>query len=93
MHPDFHTAPHEGGFAIDEMTLAHRPMRPRWMCGGCGAPWPCADVRKELFEETGGDRLYLSIYFGLYHAEAAGDLSSDHLYDRFLGWIHDPSRR
>ncbi|MEV1333615.1 flavin reductase, partial [Micromonospora costi] len=19
----------------------HQPVRPQWICAGCGAPWPC----------------------------------------------------
>lgn len=74
------------------MTLAHRPLRPCWVCGDCGQPWPCAALRWSLYEEAGGDRVYLSIYLGLHHAQAFADGCPGDLYDQFIGWIHDPRR-
>ncbi|GLY95734.1 hypothetical protein Acsp02_29890 [Actinoplanes sp. NBRC 103695] len=77
------------------MDLCHRPSRPGWQCQDCDLPWPCEAQRRSLHAETGGNRLYLSIYVGLHLADAIADglAAGDDLHDRFFGWITDSARR
>ena len=60
----------------------HVPERPRWDCGKCGEPWPCAIAKVNLSIE----------YLGIQHWEAFDDYAASgaiptDLYERFLGWV------
>ncbi|MEU5944568.1 hypothetical protein ABZ793_03295 [Micromonospora sp. NPDC047465] len=79
------------------MTTAgpHLPLRPLWLCRGCGAPWPCGPARLTLLREYAHDRIALLIHLGGLLHDAAGHLHTLHphdgpdpiqLFNRFLGW-------
>ncbi|MEU8257290.1 flavin reductase [Micromonospora inaquosa] len=68
---------------------AHLPVTPAWMCGGCGADWPCATRRRELLAEYHRAPVSLALYLAGHLVEAAQDLAhvpAGHLHNRFLGW-------
>lgn len=71
----------------------HLPMRPLWLCRGCGAPWPCQPARLALLVEYRADRTALLIYLSTLMAEAGAQLSqlngsavAEDLTERFLTW-------
>ncbi|MFV2127536.1 hypothetical protein ACFHWS_23810 [Micromonospora sp. LOL_013] len=69
------------------MTL-HRPVRPTWMCAGCGLPWPCQTRRLELLAEYAGAVVSLSVYMAACLLDAMADLPDyrcGYLYSRFIG--------
>ncbi|MFY1635087.1 flavin reductase [Solwaraspora sp. WMMB335] len=67
----------------------HTPVRPHWMCTGCGLPWPCEVRRQELLTEYAGALVSLSVYMATCLIDAMTDLPlrrSGYLYWRFMGW-------
>ncbi|MDG4818568.1 MULTISPECIES: flavin reductase [unclassified Micromonospora] len=71
----------------------HLPVRPVWLCGRCGAPWPCGAARLSLLSEYRGDRTSLLVYLAVLREEAREHLTALHpatppgdLTDRFLTW-------
>ena len=68
----------------------HHPVTPTWICGGCGADWPCQTRRRELRAEYDRASVSLALYLAAQFVDAAenlGGLSAGHLHRRFLGWI------
>ena len=68
----------------------HAPVAPAWVCGTCGAEWPCAPRRDLLLAEYGPDRGALSVYLGSCLATACEDLPEVPgavLRKRFIGWL------
>ncbi|MFV2018362.1 hypothetical protein [Micromonospora sp. LOL_023] len=68
---------------------AHRPVRPSWICAGCGLSWPCETRRRELLAEYAGARVSLSVYLATCLLDAMADLPQDRcgdVYWRFMGW-------
>lgn len=68
---------------------AHLPVRPDWMCGGCGLAWPCPTRRNQLAAEYAGARVSLMLYLAGCLAQACTDLPGQPagvLYERFLLW-------
>jgi hypothetical protein len=71
----------------------HNPVRPAWMCGGCGDPWPCATRRQQLLAEYDGAAVSLSLYMTALFVDAVRDqphLPAGELFARFLGWLRPP---
>ncbi|GHJ16235.1 hypothetical protein [Micromonospora sp. AKA38] len=69
---------------------AHGPVLPAWTCGGCDAPWPCAERRRELRAEYEGASVSLAMYLGAQLVRATADLGwapAGALHRRFLGWL------
>ncbi|MET7950271.1 flavin reductase [Micromonospora sp. NPDC005324] len=67
----------------------HLPVTPAWMCGGCGADWPCATRRRELLAEYHRAPVSLALYLAAHLVDAAQDLAhvpAGHLHYRILGW-------
>jgi hypothetical protein len=67
----------------------HVPVRPVWMCAGCGADWPCATRRAELAAEFADAPVSLTLYLGGCLVTAARDLPltrAGKLHYQFLGW-------
>ncbi|SDZ35510.1 hypothetical protein SAMN05444365_11132 [Micromonospora pattaloongensis] len=74
---------------------AHGPMRPIWLCGGCGVPWPCPTRRRQLAAEFEGAPMSLAIYMGTHLLTAMEDMKwapAGPLHRRFLGWVQPPRR-
>ncbi|MFI7332834.1 hypothetical protein [Micromonospora aurantiaca (nom. illeg.)] len=76
----------------------HTPIRPIWVCRGCGHPWPCGDAKLALLAEYERDLVSLFVYLAGALGDAVDDLgklrpdevpSGPELFDRFLSW---PSR-
>ncbi|WP_346534736.1 hypothetical protein [Micromonospora sp. DPT] len=68
----------------------HGPVLPMWSCGGCGAPWPCPNRRRELRAEFADAPVSLALYMGAQLVRATEDLawaSAGTLHRRFLGWL------
>ncbi len=68
----------------------HLPIRPGWVCAGCGLTWPCSTRRQQLVAEYEGARVSLALLMAAYFADAANDLpyaQAGDLYARFLGWV------
>lgn len=73
----------------------HNAVRPGWLCGGCGHPWPCRTRRIQLAAEYDGAPVSLALLMSTYFCDAAQELPdtpAGDLYVRFLGWL-DPFRR
>jgi len=67
----------------------HVPVRPDWICGGCGADWPCLTRRAELVAEYAGAPVSLALYLGGCLVTASRDLPlrrAGALHHRFVGW-------
>jgi len=72
----------------------HLPIRPGWLCAGCGDRWPCRTRRRQLLAEYEGATVSLSLLMTAYFVDAANDLpltQSGDLYRRFHGWIRGDS--
>ncbi len=70
--------------------VTHYPDRPDWVCRVDGLPWPCETARAELTESL--SPTYRARYMGGFYADAATELpASVNLWERFYGWINDPS--
>ena len=72
------------------MSGLHVPMRPTWICAGCGDGWPCRTKRMQLTAEYDRAQVSLGLLMSAYFVDAAGDLPSSPcgaLYARFLGWV------
>ncbi|MGC9666163.1 hypothetical protein ACNTMW_06340 [Planosporangium sp. 12N6] len=68
----------------------HVPIRPLWVCAGCGAPWPCETRRHQLGAEFDGTPVSLGLLMGGYFVDCCADLPNravGELYGRFLGWL------
>ncbi|MCW2642162.1 MAG: hypothetical protein JWP76_4468 [Dactylosporangium sp.] len=73
----------------------HNAVRPDWLCGGCGQPWPCRTRQVQLLAEYDGALVSLALLMGTYFCDGAQELPdarAGDLYARFLGWL-DPYRR
>ncbi|MFF0371496.1 hypothetical protein [Micromonospora sp. NPDC005087] len=79
----------------------HRPLKPLWVCAGCGDPWPCAVARLLLRARHEADRVPLYILLTGVFAHATRDLYTLNPYDtprphalfaRFVDWA-DPRFR
>ncbi|MEN3613333.1 hypothetical protein [Plantactinospora sp. ZYX-F-223] len=77
-------------------TWRHLPLRPLWICRGCGHPWPCATARLTLLSDYREDRVGLHVYLGSALYAATADLHRLNpnpgpdpaaLHARFLGWV------
>jgi len=69
---------------------AHQPVRPTWLCGGCGDPWPCVSRRRQLLAEYDRAPVSLTLYLAALFVDAVQDLpaaASGELYARFIGWL------
>ncbi|MGC9665205.1 hypothetical protein ACNTMW_01465 [Planosporangium sp. 12N6] len=69
---------------------AHQPIRPNWICVGCGYPWPCLSRRRQLLGEYADAPVSLALVLGASFVEAAADLRgvpAGELHGRFLGWL------
>ncbi|MFI5494639.1 flavin reductase [Actinoplanes sp. NPDC051859] len=67
----------------------HQPVRPRWICSGCGADWPCPTRRQQLTAEYAGARVSLMVYLTACFVQACEDAQAEtvgDLYHRFLSW-------
>jgi hypothetical protein len=67
----------------------HIPIRPSWLCAGCGDAWPCRFKQRELIAEYAGGEVSLRVLMAMRHCDAAGDLPevpAGELYQRFVGW-------
>lgn len=76
----------------------HMPVRPSWLCRGCGQPWPCASGREELLDEYRRILPALLVYLTDLLVIAAYDhlnapLPGPGLRQRFTGWLEDASGR
>jgi len=72
------------------MTSMHEPLRPSWLCGGCGNEWPCPRRREELAAESEGSAVSLALTMAEYLEDALADhpqAPATVLYTRFLGWL------
>ncbi|MGC9669357.1 hypothetical protein ACNTMW_22725 [Planosporangium sp. 12N6] len=70
----------------------HVPIRPNWVCAGCGAPWPCETRRNQLLAEFDGTPVSLGLLMGGYFVDCCADLPNravGELYGRFLGWLKE----
>lgn len=70
----------------------HSPMRPSWMCAGCGGHWPCRTRRGQLIAEFHRTPVSLGLLMSRYFIDAAQDLKSESahdLYQRFIGWLSE----
>ncbi len=90
-----------GGFTTDDLgggfwgaddprrpRRPHIPVRPTWLCGACGRPWPCPVRCEELKAEP--VRTGAQLYLGACYAAAAQDLADGNveaLWRRFVGWL------
>lgn len=70
----------------------HRAVRPVWVCGDCGEPWPCQRRREMFLSQRPFNRLGLLMFLARLMYDAIEDLhrqscgpTSD-LYGRFVGW-------
>jgi hypothetical protein len=73
----------------------HVPIRPNWVCAGCGAPWPCQTRRGQLLAEFDGAPVSLALLMAGYFMDAAQDLRTEAahvLYQRFMGWLKQQPR-
>lgn len=71
---------------------AHIPVRPTWMCAGCGQNWPCPTRRHELTAEFAGSSVCMSLYLASCMIEASQSIPAapaGDLYYRFIGWIRN----
>lgn len=68
----------------------HLPMRPTWVCSGCGEEWPCAHARLGLTIEFAEFPATLQIYLSSQYCAALADLwpwpATPDLYARFMLW-------
>ncbi|GGM12628.1 hypothetical protein [Micromonospora yangpuensis] len=74
----------------------HRPVRPAWTCGACGAEWPCQPQRQALLADYGRAPIALSLYLAAHYLDAVPELPDvpvAQLYRRFLGWARCASTR
>jgi hypothetical protein len=65
----------------------HQPVRPGWVCAGCGSAWPCPTRCQELAAEYVGARVSLMLYLTMCFVEACEDMPGEaagELYRRFL---------
>jgi hypothetical protein len=74
---------------------AHIPLRPGWLCAGCGGHWPCGPRQRQLRAEYSGVSVSLAMFLAACMVEAAHDMPqamAGQLYERFLGWVrHQPA--
>jgi hypothetical protein len=56
------------------MTSLHIPMRPEWICAGCGQLWPCHARRVQLLAEYDRAPVSLLLPMSSYFVEASIDL-------------------
>lgn len=85
---------HRGRFRAAAVS-DHNPVRPGWLCGGCGHAWPCRTRKAQLLAEYDGARASLVVLMRAYFCDAAQEVTgarADDLHARFLGWL-GPSRR
>jgi hypothetical protein len=71
----------------------HVPVRPTWLCAGCGWEYPCHTRRAQLAAEYEEAPVSLAVFMGVQFADAAEDLANARpgdLYARFLGWVREP---
>jgi hypothetical protein len=74
----------------------HIPHRPSWRCRVDATPWPCETARRQLLAEYDGARISLHLYLAANLVEASGhlpDVPSGQLWERFIGWAHEPRHR
>lgn len=75
------------------MTSLHIPIKPGWICAGCGRDYPCRTRQAQLLAEYDQAPMSLALLMGADFAEAANDmpdLLAGELHARFLGWIRPP---
>ncbi|SCL38221.1 hypothetical protein GA0074692_4939 [Micromonospora pallida] len=68
----------------------HVPVRPSWVCAGCGKDWPCVDRRRRLLVDYAGNQVGLAMLLASYMLDALAerpDLSPTELRAQFLGWL------
>lgn len=73
----------------EDIVSTHNPIRPGWLCGGCGAEWPCETRRRELLAEYSGASNSLSIFLRDALAIAYYDMPGieyGSLVDRIVNW-------
>jgi hypothetical protein len=71
-------------------TQPHMPLRPSWLCSGCGLDWPCPARRAQLLAEHHQAHVSLGLYLGACLVQAARDLPdapAGVLYERFIAWF------
>ncbi|WP_204035710.1 flavin reductase [Micromonospora qiuiae] len=74
----------------------HQPVRPQWICAGCGAAWPCRTRKRQLVAEFTGARISLMLHLSAYLVQACEDLPntpSGILHARFLAWPRSAALR
>ncbi|MGC9669836.1 hypothetical protein ACNTMW_25255 [Planosporangium sp. 12N6] len=72
---------------------AHQPIRPNWVCVGCGYPWPCRSRKRQFCAEYIGHPAALALVLSAAMVEASADLRTipaGDLHDRFVGWLPHP---
>jgi hypothetical protein len=75
----------------------HMPERPGWCCVDCRQAWPCREKKAGLLAEHADARTVLMLYMSAHLGDAIDDYrlgcrdSVSGLFDRFLGWVLDPS--
>lgn len=72
----------------------HSPMRPSWICTGCGGHWPCRARRTQLLAEFHCTPVSLGLLMARYFINAAQDLKGESahiLHQRFIGWLTEQS--
>ncbi|MEU4595197.1 hypothetical protein [Micromonospora aurantiaca (nom. illeg.)] len=83
------------GRPIAQEPVEHLPLRPLWLCGRCGQPWPCGAAKLALLAEYRDSRLSLFLYLAGCLHDAIDDLhrlnpaetgTAAGMFDRFLGW-------
>ncbi|MBM7083246.1 flavin reductase [Micromonospora sp. WMMD734] len=76
--------------------LAHRPLRPIWLCRLDANPWPCGEAKLALLTVFADDRPALLALLSTLQREAEDHLTqldsgrSNNLTDRFLSWAQPP---
>jgi hypothetical protein len=68
------------------------PLRPNWICGDCGRPWPCRRAKSRLRAEAKTNRTATLVYLVGKYAAAAQDLARNPddvaaLHTRIVGWL------
>ncbi|MGC9665555.1 flavin reductase [Planosporangium sp. 12N6] len=72
------------------MTALHSPIRPQWICVGCGYAWPCPTRRGQLAAEYDRAPVCLSLLMSAHFVQAAADLPgvpAGDLRMRFVVWL------
>ncbi len=88
-----------GGVGVTPLDrLAHRPLRPIWLCRLDANPWPCGEAKLVLLAAFADDRPGLLTLLSTLQREAEDHLTqldsgrSNNLTDRFLSWARPPDR-